>query len=328
MVFDSPLWLAGLALLPVLWWLHRRASRGRTVLVPSLTLFKAARPSAGATDGMRTLDGAFWRRAALITALTFALAAPTVLGGGSRIVVWVDDSLSMRSREAAGTRLELGCRMLAQSLSARRATDVIVRSLGEPGAARRVKVPFTPGAVCGARSIVPPQPPLVPLMSRAEEHWLLTDGASAPVDGWAARAPLTRVLQVGQATENVAVVRLAARGELSDPTRFDVDVEVANLGKASAHRTLTITRGNTRLSSAPLAPGSSASGAAHECACRHGFLCSGGPARSRRCARGGRPVDARTAARAGSRGTRGSDVRRIAAPGAARKFESQDRQCR
>jgi hypothetical protein len=253
MVFGSPLWLTGLALLPILWWLHRRASRGRTVLVPSLTLFQAARRSAGVTDGTRKLDGAFWRRAALIAALVVALAAPAVLGRGSRIVVWVDDSLSMRSQEPGGTRLELACRLLAESLSARRATEVIVRSLGEPGTARRVTAPFTPATVCGARPIAPLQAPLAPLMSRADEHWLLTDGASAAVSAWAARAPLTRVLQVGAATENVAVVRVAARGDLSDPARFDVDVEVANLGRASAQRTLTVYRGDARLSSAPIA---------------------------------------------------------------------------
>jgi len=248
--FASPLWLAGLALLPVLWWWHRRASRGRTVLVPSVTLFKDARQSAGATDGTRTLDGAFWRRAALITALTIALAAPTVLGRGSHIVVWVDDSLSMRSQEPGGTRLELGCRMLAQLLNARGAGEV--RSLGGSGAAHAVRAPLTSDALCGARSTAPPQPPLVSLMSRAEEHWLLTDGASATVNAWAARAPLTRVVQVGAATENVAVVRLAARGNLTDPTRFDVDVEVANLGQTPAHRTLTMARGDSRLSSASL----------------------------------------------------------------------------
>jgi hypothetical protein len=251
--FASPLWLAGLALLPILWWLHRRASRGRMVFVPSITLFRQAPGIAGATDGTRRLDGAFWRRAALIAVFCVVLAAPSMSQRGSRIVVWLDDSLSMQSREPGGSRLELGCRMLDQALKARGATDVMVRSLSEPGAAREVRAPWAPGTLCGARAFGPPQPPLVPLMSLAEEHWLLTDGASPVVNTWAARAPLTRILQVGAATENVAVVRLAARADLADATRFDADVELANLGNATAHRTLTLSRGGTQLSSQPVA---------------------------------------------------------------------------
>jgi Aerotolerance regulator N-terminal len=252
-VFASPLWLAGLALLPILWWLHRRASRGRTVIVPSVTLFRQAPESAGASHGRRRLDGAFWRRAALIALLSLALAAPSLLHRGARIVVWIDDSLSMQSREPGGSRLELGCRMLAEALKARGAAEVIVRSLSEPGAGRREGAPFGESTACRSRLIGPPHPPPVPLMSRAEEHWLVTDGAHPVINAWAARAPLSRVLQVGTATENAAIVRLAARGNLADPTRFDVDVEVANLGNSIAQRTLTVTRGDRQLSSSPVA---------------------------------------------------------------------------
>jgi len=250
--FSSPLWLAGLGLLPVLWWLHRRASRGRTLVVPSVLLFRQAQAAAGDAHGVRRLDASFWRRAALIACFSVALAGPGIQGRGSKVAVWIDDSLSMRSQEPGGSRMELGCRILAQSLTARGAVTATIESLSEPGAARRVTPPFSRESVCGDRPIGAPQLPLVRLMGRGVEHWLLTDGANPVVNAWATQAPLSRIVQIGKATENAALTRLAARASLADSTRLDLDVEAANLGTRVARRTLTVTRGTTQVSSAPL----------------------------------------------------------------------------
>ena len=106
--FAAPIWLSGLLLLPVIRWLHRGGRAPARVPVSRLDLWQRSAASSPAAGERRPPDPA-WRRRALVTALLFvALSEPQLPEPRTRITLWVDDSLSMLTREASGTRLAEG----------------------------------------------------------------------------------------------------------------------------------------------------------------------------------------------------------------------------
>jgi hypothetical protein len=89
-------------------------------------------------------------------------------------------------------------------------------------------------------------------MAPASSHWLLTDGASKGLQDWARRAPLNRIIQSGEATENSAITRLAARRSLDTSDGLDILVSVANTGLATDARRLELRSGRQLLQTAEL----------------------------------------------------------------------------
>jgi hypothetical protein len=255
--WSAPWWLLGLAALPMLWWLHRQGSQ-RLLYVSSALLWRhALKPSpGGASARAQALDPAFWRRALILALLCLALAGPRFAAHAPEVVVWIDDSLSMQSLEPGGTRLALGLAALRAALDERGARVAILRSLSDPAFSRQVQAPFLAASFPAQLPVGAARPPPARLLEGSAEHWLLTDGADAAVAAWSASAPLARVLRIGTATENVAIVRLAARAALEDPQRWAIEIEIANLGLARAERSLALERGEdapwrTSLSLAP-----------------------------------------------------------------------------
>jgi hypothetical protein len=69
----------------------------------------------------------------LLAALIFlALAEPQLQVQRTRVTLWVDDSLSMQTREARGTRISEGLAQARRLLSEGGYTEVDVRALGDP----------------------------------------------------------------------------------------------------------------------------------------------------------------------------------------------------
>jgi hypothetical protein len=146
------------------------------------------------------------------------------------VTVWLDDTLSMATRETNGTRLELAWRQL-QALRDREGLDGMeIRSLTNPARSYSLNGP-PPSAVDE-----PPEPPAASALRRDQAQWLLTDGSSMAINRWAVGAGLQRRITLGTNSENFAVRQLAARPSLSQPGQFRLDVEIHNAGLAAGKR--------------------------------------------------------------------------------------------
>ena len=239
MSFLSPAWLAGLALLPLLWWLHRTSSRGRSVQVSSLLLWPAEAGAPRARNAqIRELDLAWLRRAAALAALSFGLAGPRFTVATAPLIVWLDGAASLETVEDGSTRIERALRELTVRVGERRGGEVLFRSLADPAFADYARAPF--GAIARRRPIGAPELPPRASLDPHAEHWVVTDGATAAVNEWIGRMPVAAVVRVGEATENVALIGLAARPALGERDRLDVEVRVRNAGRLAAKRTVRL----------------------------------------------------------------------------------------
>ena len=236
--FAAPFWLAGLVLLPAIRWLHRSGPHRREVHVSRLALWDdaaASRPSAGER---RPPDPAWRRRALLAALLLIALSGPQRADERARVTLWIDDSLSMLTREGAATRLDAGLARVRALLAEGPRADVEVRTLADPW---RVLGALDDAAVAtvraGAGRVEPTAPPEA-LLKRDREHWLLTDGADATVLAWPGARQPDRVVQVAGLARNVGLVRLSARRHGDDPATIDVLLQVANGGSVDEERSV------------------------------------------------------------------------------------------
>lgn len=281
----TPFWLFGLALLPLIRWLHRGGRHRRVVLVSRLGLWRGTIASQPEVGKRQPPDPA-WRRRALLTALLFiALAEPQLPQRHPAITLWVDDSLSMLTREqlqpaglpsrpgpvepndkniltaqARDTRLIAGLAQARTQLDRIAHGDVAVRALSDPwrdlgGFSDTVVATLAAGA--GQKE--PPAPPAA-LLRPDRLHWLVTDGADAALLAWPGGKRPDRVIQVANVSRNVGLERLSARRNLDDPEKFDLLLKVTNGGAAAETRELVFATdaGEVGRSTQRLDPGTSA----------------------------------------------------------------------
>ena len=259
LTLGAPLWLGGLLLLPVIRWLHRGGQHRRAVPVSRQALWRAAASASPAAGERRPPDPAWRRRALLAALLCLALAEPQWPGARTRLTLWVDDSLSMLTREAGGTRLAVGLAQARSLLDGIGPSEVEVRTLADPwrtlGALDDASIANLQ-ADAGRRE---PAAPPAALLRRDRLHWLLTDGADAAVYAWPGDARPDRVIQVAGITRNVGLERLAARRNLEDPDKLNLLIKLTNGGGSDETRTLAVTTdaGEQALPPQRLAPGTS-----------------------------------------------------------------------
>ncbi len=254
LTFVSPVWLFGFLLLPVIRWLHRGGRQLRAVPVSRLDLWRRAAARSPAAGERRPPDPAWRRRALLAALLVVALAGPQLPEQRTDITLWIDDSLSMLTREEQGTRLAQGFAQVRSLLAEVPRAGVEVRTLGDPWHGLGPLTDATIAAiVAGAGRKQSTAPPAALLRSDAA-HWLLTDGADAALFEWPGESRPDRVIQVGSVTRNVGLERLSARRSLSDPERYDVSLSVANGGTTPETRVVVfatdageLARSNLRL---------------------------------------------------------------------------------
>jgi len=238
--FAHPAWLLGLLLAPLIWYLHRSGPLLRRVPVASVELWRDATASAARSGRRPRPDPAWRRRAAIAVLLSLALASPDWRGAAPRVTVWIDDSLSMRMADASGSRLQQAVVLAQRALDAAGAQDVIARRLSEParpygGLDGKVLSAMLADAQSSEPRLPPPES-----LARSRTHWLVTDGADAAVNAWAATAPIARVLQAPGATRNVGITRGSARMQPGDASALAVQVRVLNGGSEPESRTLEL----------------------------------------------------------------------------------------
>ncbi|NOX68269.1 MAG: hypothetical protein GXP15_03710 [Gammaproteobacteria bacterium] len=257
--FFHPLWLIALAVIPLIRWLHRWHAPLSSWPVSAVFLWGYTTSNESAGHRKDEPEPA-WRRRALAAALLItALAGPYLSTETRTLSVWIDDSLSAFAIENGNSRIAMMFESLTEELDSNDVPwdQITLRSLTKPGKAR----PYG-----GADSFHPVDwrdametnldENAMPILTTDSNHWLLTDGASAETQTWAARVYLGRIIQAGTATENAAITRLAARRSVEDAKTFDVLISVANTGVATDERRVTLYSGEeqlqtTRLSLAP-----------------------------------------------------------------------------
>jgi len=238
--FTSPLLLAGLLLVPVIRWLHRGGPQRPRVPVASLVLWRrVAADHAGARE-RRPPDPAWRRRALLASLLVLALAGPQLPDRSGRVTVWVDDSISMLTREARGSRIEAGLTDVRSALAAAGAGEVELRTLGDPWRRHGTLDDATAADIVAGAGREEPAPPPAALLHRDRQHWLLTDGADASILEWQDGTVPDRRMQVGQVTRNAGLELGSARRSLDDPGTYDLLFKITNGGTATETRQLVV----------------------------------------------------------------------------------------
>ena len=258
--FATPLWLAGLVLVPVIRWLHRGGPHRPELEVSRLALWRDAEASRPAAGARRPPDPA-WRRRALLTALLLiALSGPQLPDERIRVTLWIDDSLSMLTRETQANRLAEGLARARSLIAELPQADVEVRTLADPWHGLGALDDATTAKLLAGAGRTEPAAPPAPLLRRDSQQWLLTDGADATVLAWPGDRRPDRVVQVGAVTRNVGLARMSARRRADDPTTFAVLVEVMNGGTADEDRTVVFSAGEVEVARADvvhLHPGAS-----------------------------------------------------------------------
>ena len=260
LTFVTPIGLLGLLLLPVIRWLHRGGRQRRAVPVSRLELWRRSAASTSTAGERRPPDPA-WRRRALLTALLFVvLSEPQLPEHRTSITLWIDDSVSMLTREAEGTRLAEALAQARSLLAGIPRADVEVRTLGDPWHSVGALNEATAATLVAGAGRKEPSAPPAALLRRDSLHWLVTDGADAALFEWPGDRRPDRVVRVGSVTRNVGLERLSARRNLNDPGRYDLLLKVTNGGTAVETRVVVFATdaGEVGRSTHRLDPGASA----------------------------------------------------------------------
>src|SRR5262245_57671007 len=101
-MFEHLWWLAALALLPVVRWLHRYRDAAAATPVAAVFLWRTDAVT-GASRTRGPPDPAWRRRALVVALLVLALAGPRWPGDrGAPVMIWLDDSQSLYARDGDG----------------------------------------------------------------------------------------------------------------------------------------------------------------------------------------------------------------------------------
>jgi hypothetical protein len=161
--------------------------------------------------------------------------------------VWVDDSLSMFTREQGQTRIQAALQDLLSYLDEQRFSRIRLHSLGDPAASLALEGEDRSAWAArmsgwADRPRAEPSPPSAITLSQQRRHILLTDGADEALNRWVQSAPLTYVIRTGTLGDNLVLSRLALRAPLNDSGIVEGTVRVENLGDTAKRLRLVIER--------------------------------------------------------------------------------------
>ncbi len=250
----SPWWLiAALAAGPLMWWIHRFDHVAAVRDVSALFLWGSPDTQSRLGRSARVSDPAWRLRAITVLCLFVGLAQPIwTLPGSTTIEVWFDDSISMTTFEKKEPRWRIAISALVDALRLVGPDRVVVQSLSISGKSLNLdvqNVDHWPQELAGWIDFVPLERnlPLPNQMSPYMSHWLVSDGADPNLADWLRMAPISRVIRVGSARENVGIGRLAVRNSLLDPNKRVGLVQIHNVGNQTVQRQLVIRAGGRML---------------------------------------------------------------------------------
>lgn len=241
----APIWLLGLAVIPLIWWLHRLGDMDAASPVSAAFLFYSQAEEAESSHTLPRANPLWILRASLFSLLVLALAGLYWPQDPQRhITVWLDDSLSMNTREGGRPRLVIAARSLGAALDEADPAKVRIRMLSDH------RKQFDASALAGearAAAIIRwadlqrPGSLQIPFsLPRETEHWLVSDGADQRVNAWLDIVALSRTIVVGSETENAAITAVMARRALQQTALHHGSVRIHNLGAAASKRGLSV----------------------------------------------------------------------------------------
>jgi len=243
--FASPVWLTGLAIIPLIWWLHRLGDPGSATSVSAAFLFYDPVQEIEPGHALPPANPLWILRATLFSLLVLALAGMGWVQNSERnIAVWFDNSLSMHAIEDGRTRKAVAAQRLAAALDEAGPANVEIHLLSDH--LEKLHVSALAGesrleAISRWLGLHIPAAPQMPLkLPREVENWLVSDGADQTVNTWMKTAGLSHTITVGSMTENTAVTAIMARRALQPATQHHGSIRVKNLGTADSKRTLTV----------------------------------------------------------------------------------------
>lgn len=243
--FASPIWLAGLAVIPLIWWLHRLGDPDSATFVSAAFLFYNPADETNPSRALPPANPLWILRATLFGLLVLALAGMGWLQNQERIItVWFDNSLSMHTIEDGRTRIAVAAQSLADALDEADPANVEIRLLGDH--LEKLDVSALAGelrldAISRWTGLHVPARPQIPFhLPREAENWLVSDGADQVVNTWTKEAEFSHRITVGGLTENTAITTIMARRALLPATQHHGSVRVKNMGLEDSNRTLTV----------------------------------------------------------------------------------------
>ena len=239
--FQSPLWLLLLGLIPLIRWLHRFRMQAPTLPSTTLFLWASLQQDTARQGDLDTPDPRWMLRALICSLLVLALAEPRLPRTQQLpLEVWLDDSLSMFTRESEQTRLQLALLQLQSYLEDHDFPRIEVHSLGNP----EITLSLDPRDnsrwqtrlnAWASHHREEPAPPPAAALSSQSRHILITDGADHALNRWAQAAPLTRIIKSAELRQNLVLSRLNIRDPIANSTTVTGTVRIDNLGDR-AHR--------------------------------------------------------------------------------------------
>ena len=244
--FQAPLWLLLLGLIPLIRWLHRFRRQSQTL--PSTTLFLWVRlqPDSARHGDLDKPDPRWILRAVIYSLLILALAEPQLhRTQETPLEVWVDDSLSMFTRESGQTRLRAGLQQLRAYLDDHEFSQIQLHSLGKPGLTLALDPQDSSRwqaqlNAWSSQHRAEPAPPLAVALSKQSRNILITDGADHRLNRWAQSAALTLIIKSAELRQNLALSRLNIRDPLTDSAAVTGTVRIDNPGDRSHGARLVI----------------------------------------------------------------------------------------
>ena len=257
LTLGSPVWLAGLALIPMIRELHKGRGSGPALPVPAILLWRDA-PDSPRTGARTSPPDPAWRRRALVVAL---LVAALVDPGwrsteADRVDLMVDQRPSLLTREGDGRlRVDLAVEALGRAFADDRIDRVRLTAVAgdapalsletdDPAALRSALMDLTLGRRTADHPPDHEPRPRPPTLAAQRRHRSRGRGSSS--------GGFDRVFPTGIETENQGIIRLAARPALDAPDQLDIEVEVANTGHATATRSLELLAGGEPIGEAEL----------------------------------------------------------------------------
>ena len=128
----APIWLIGLALVPLIWWLHRLGDPDAATPVSAAFLFYTRDEVKKTSHTLPRADPLWILRATLFSLLVLALARLNLPRDPERdITVWFDDSISMQTNEDGRSRTVIAATRLATALDDAGPAKVRIRLLSD-----------------------------------------------------------------------------------------------------------------------------------------------------------------------------------------------------
>jgi len=261
MSFSSPLWLLFLLLVPLLIIIHALSIRWRSLTASSLVFWNEILRERKASLRIRRLLTSIVLALQILamTALALALAGPLVAGlggnGSQDVVLVLDATASMQTREGARTRFDVarerglaraaglhgGARMAV--VLAEKSPRLLAAFSGDTTALRRsiqaARATDEPGDVAQsmlfAMSLRDPR--------RGGQVVLETDGAFDELRGVDTSLPWIQVDVVGTARDNVGITEMAFRRASGADAGYQLFLAVRNAGRAPVTVPLTVSAG-------------------------------------------------------------------------------------